>query len=192
MDVWPINLQEILSGVMTKVNASTQNLSSVLIETTLVVDPQIKREGLSSAEGDKRKLIKVAVGVVLNSEDAFLLASRPEGKAYAGYWEFPGGKYEEGETGKEALARELQEELGVNIDLNQTSEWRVQMVDYPHALVELNFFLVRGFKGELQTLEGQTLTWSQLPVTVSPVLPGALPVLDWLAVDRAFIGPTHF
>ncbi len=192
MDVWPINLQEILSGVMTKVNASTQNLSSVLIETTLVVDPQIKREGLSSAEGDKRNLIKVAVGVLLNSEDAFLLTSRPEGKAYAGYWEFPGGKYEEGETGKEALARELQEELGVNIDLTQTSEWRVQMVDYPHALVELNFFLVRGFKGELQTLEGQTLTWSQLPVTVSPVLPGALPVLDWLAVDRAFVGPTHF
>ena len=64
-----------------------------MIETTLVVDPHIKREGLSSAEGDKRKLIKVAVGVLLNSEDAFLLASRPEGKAYAGYWEFPGGKY---------------------------------------------------------------------------------------------------
>ena len=190
--MWLINLQEILSGVMTKVNASTQDLSSVLIETTLVVDPQIKREGLSSADGDKRNLIKVAVGVLLNSEDAFLLTSRPEGKAYAGYWEFPGGKYEEGETGKEALARELQEELGVNIDLTKTSEWRVQMVDYPHALVELNFFLVRGFKGELQTLEGQTMTWSQLPVTVSPVLPGALPVLDWLAVDRAFVGPTHF
>ncbi len=177
---------------MTKVNPSTQNLSSALIETTLVVDPHIKREGLSSAEGDKRKLIKVAVGVLLNSEDAFLLASRPEGKAYAGYWEFPGGKYEDGEMGKEALARELQEELGIDIDLTQTFEWRVQTVDYPHALVELNFFQIRGFKGELQTLEGQAMTWSKLPVTVSPVLPGALPVLEWLAVDRAFSGPTHF
>ena len=137
-------------------------------------------------------ILDPTVGVLLNSEDAFLLASRPEGKAYAGYWEFPGGKYEDGEMGKEALARELQEELGIDIDLTQTFEWRVQTVDYPHALVELNFFQIRGFKGELQTLEGQAMTWSKLPVTVSPVLPGALPVLEWLAVDRAFSGPTHF
>jgi len=82
-----------------------------------------------------RSLVQVAVGVLVRADGAFLLTSRPEGKAYAGYWEFPGGKLEAGETIEEALHRELQEEIGITI---QNCElWRTERIDYPHALVQL-------------------------------------------------------
>jgi 8-oxo-dGTP diphosphatase len=139
---------------------------------------------------DARAVVQVAVGVILRPDGAFLLASRPTGKAYAGYWEFPGGKYEPLETGPQALARELHEELGIEIDLHATKAWRVQRVDYPHALVELNFYQIHAWSGEIQSVEGQSIEWSQLPVQVAPVLPGALPVLDWLAAERNFSGAT--
>jgi len=154
-------------------------------EEVLTVDTHLKRDTLN------RSPIKVAVGVLQNSAGSFLLASRPEGKAYAGYWEFPGGKFELGETGQEALARELKEELGIDIALEEAQLWRIQKVDYPHALVELHFFRVQDFDGIPQTLEGQAVAWAELPVKVSPVLPGAVPVLNWLAQDQGFEGPTH-
>ena len=75
---------------------------------------------LLTADGDRRReggldrpVVDVAVGVLIRANGDFLLTSRPEGKVYAGYWEFPGGKLEAGETVEEALARELQEELGI-------------------------------------------------------------------------------
>jgi 8-oxo-dGTP diphosphatase len=74
-----------------------------------VVDAQIPR----SAD---RALVQVAVGVLIRSDDSFLLTSRPEGKAYAGFWEFPGGKLEAGETVAQALKRELQEEIGITME----------------------------------------------------------------------------
>ncbi len=136
-----------------------------------------------------RSLVQVAVGVLVRADGAFLLTSRPEGKAYAGYWEFPGGKLEAGETIEEALRRELQEEIGVTI---QNCElWRTERIDYPHALVQLNFCKVTQWTGELQMLESQSYAWQQLPVLVTPVLPGTVPVLTWLAQERAFEGATH-
>ena len=108
--------------------------------------------------------------------------TRPEGKPYAGYWEFPGGKLEAGETVEQALRRELQEELGVTI--GSTEVWRVTEHDYPHALVRLHWCKVREWTGEFEMREGQAMAWQQLPLTVSPVLPGALPVLEWLAEER--------
>jgi 8-oxo-dGTP diphosphatase len=168
-----------------------QTLPKSRAEHTLVVDPELKRDEGPSLKGiDARAVVQVAVGVILRADGAFLLASRPSGKAYAGYWEFPGGKYEPLETGQQALARELHEELGIDIDLGSTKAWRVQRVDYPHALVELNFYQIYGWSGEIQNKEGQSIQWSQLPVQVAPVLPGALPVLDWLAAERNFSGPT--
>ena len=65
------------------------------------------------------KLTEVAAAVLLREENGkseYLLACRPEGKVYAGYWEFPGGKVEPGETYAAALARELEEELGIVVD----------------------------------------------------------------------------
>jgi 8-oxo-dGTP diphosphatase len=136
-----------------------------------------------------RSLVQVAVGVLVRDDQAFLLTSRPEGKAYAGYWEFPGGKLEVGETVEQALRRELQEEIGITIQ--NCLLWKTERIDYPHALVQLNFCKVTQWAGELQMLEAQSFAWQQLPVEVKPVLPGTLPVLQWFAQERGFVGETH-
>ena len=136
-----------------------------------------------------RNLVQVAVGVLMQADDSFLLTSRPEGKAYAGYWEFPGGKLEAGETVEQALRRELQEEIGITIQ--DCTLWKTERIDYPHALVQLNFCKVTQWTGELQMLESQSSAWQQLPVTVTPVLPGTVPVLQWFAQERKFEGDTH-
>ena len=149
--------------------------------TVRVVDAQLPR----SAD---RQLVQVAVGVLIRSDDAFLLTSRPEGKAYAGYWEFPGGKLEVGETVAQALLRELHEEIGISIE--DCVAWKMEQIDYPHAWVQLNFCKVRRWSGELQMREAQLYAWQQLPVTVKPVLPGTLPVLEWFAQERNFLGRT--
>lgn len=120
----------------------------------------------------------VAVGVLIDDQGRFLLTSRPAGKVYAGYWEFPGGKLEAGETVEQALRRELQEEIGLTIGPAQV--WRVQLVDYPHGLVRLHFCKVFQWSGELQMHEGQDSRWERLPVGCEPVLPGTVPVLRWL------------
>jgi len=152
----------------------------------LVADGERAREDLTGQA--ERAVVDVAVGVLLQGE-AFLLTSRPEGKVYAGYWEFPGGKLEAGESVEQALRRELQEELGITIGAAQL--WKTQMVDYPHALVRLHFCKVWDWQGELQMREAQSHAWQTLPVAVTPVLPGTVPVLAWLAEERGFSKPTH-
>jgi 8-oxo-dGTP diphosphatase len=144
---------------------------------TLVANAELPRDG-----GADRPLVDVAVGVLIRSNGDFLLTSRPQGKVYAGYWEFPGGKQKAGETVEQALARELHEELGIVI--GPAVPWRLATVDYPHALVRLNFCKVHEWTGELQMREAQSFSWQRLPVQVSPVLPGTLPVLQWLAEER--------
>ena len=141
------------------------------------------------AGGADRALVEVAVGVLIRPDGDFLLTSRPDGKVYAGFWEFPGGKVEAGESVEQALHRELQEELG--IQLVQALRWREQLVDYPHALVRLNFCKVFQWRGDLQMREGQSFAWQRLPVVVSPVLPGTVPVLQWFAAEQGFKGATH-
>ena len=140
----------------------------------LVADAELPREG-----GADRTLVDVAVGVLIRPNGDFLLTSRPPGKAYAGYWEFPGGKLEADETVAQALTRELTEELGITI--GAVTPWKVSMVDYPHALVRLNFCKVFNWVGELQMREAQSFAWQGLPVQVAPILPGTVPVLEWLA-----------
>ena len=142
----------------------------------LVADAALPRQG-----GVERSVVEVAVGVLLRPDGGFLLTSRPAGKVYAGYWEFPGGKLEPGETVLQALARELQEELGISI--GAATLWKVELVDYPHALVRLSFCKVRAWTGELQMREAQLFSWQHLPVQVGPLLPGTLPVLQWLAEE---------
>lgn len=150
-----------------------------------VADGQLPRP--QSAQG--RALTEVAVGVLLQPDERFLLTTRPAGKVYAGHWEFPGGKLEAGEDVDQALRRELQEELGIHIGPVQV--WQTQVVDYPHALVRLHFCKVWQWQGQLQMREGQSFAWQSLPVAVSPVLPGTVPVLAWLAQERGFGLATH-
>ncbi|MCP5286269.1 MAG: NUDIX domain-containing protein [Burkholderiaceae bacterium] len=137
----------------------------------------------------ERTPVDVAVGVLIDADGRFLLTSRPEGKVYAGHWEFPGGKLETGESVEQALRRELVEELGITI--GDAQPWKVEIVDYPHARVRLHFCKVRQWQGAFEMREQQQMAWQQLPVQVGPVLPGTVPVLDWLAAERGFVGATH-
>ena len=148
-----------------------------MTQKLLVADADQPREG-----GVGRKVVEVAVGVLIRPDGQFLLTSRPPGKVYEGYWEFPGGKLESGESVEQALRRELREEIGIT--LAAAHPWKIEMVDYPHALVRLHFCKVFEWAGELQMHEGQSFAWQSLPVQVRPVLPGTVPVLQWFAQER--------
>jgi 8-oxo-dGTP diphosphatase len=154
------------------------------LKATLMADADRPRQG-----GADRPVIDVAVGVLIQVGGQFLLTSRPQGKVYEGYWEFPGGKFEPGETVAQALRRELHEELGILVD--EVQPWKTELVDYPHALVRLHFCKVRTWSGDLQMREAQSFAWQQLPVEVTPVLPGTIPVLQWLAEERNFNDATY-
>jgi 8-oxo-dGTP diphosphatase len=128
-----------------------------------------------------RKIVEVAVGILTvrrSGTDLYLMTTRPTGKVYAGYWEFPGGKLEAGESVEAALRRELIEEIGLTI--RNCGLCCTQIVDYPHALVRLNFCISTAWTGDLVMREGQTYEWVTLPVKLEPVLPGTKPILAWL------------
>jgi 8-oxo-dGTP diphosphatase len=130
-------------------------------------------------------VVRVAAAVLLRADGAVLLAQRPAGKAYAGYWEFPGGKFEPGETPRQALDRELREELGIVV--RRASPWFVQEFVYPHAHVELNFFRVHAWDGELVGHDGQAFEW-QAPgsYTVAPLLPANTRILAALSLPPIY------
>ena len=125
--------------------------------------------------------IEVVAAVLQRDDGSFLLAQRPEGKVYAGYWEFPGGKVEPGEAAAAALSRELHEELG--IDVRQSYPWLTRDYDYEHAAVRLRFRRVTGWSGELQSRESQAFAWQRIGrLTASPLLPANGPILRALAL----------
>ena len=135
------------------------------------------------------RTIDVAAAILIRPDGAVLLAQRPPGKVYGGYWEFPGGKLEPGETVEAALRRELHEELGITI--GAVEPWNVTLMDYAHARVRLHFCKVFQWSGEFQMREQQAMAWETLPVQSRPVLPGTVPVLRWFAVERGHAGTTH-
>lgn len=132
-----------------------------------------------------RKRIEVVAAVIFNERGEFLLAQRPAGKAYAGYWEFPGGKVEAGEDAATALTRELHEELGVNVTL--AYRWLTRDFDYPHADVRLRFFRVYGWTGVLHGREQQQFKWQSIRnITVGPLLPANGPILRGLELPGVY------
>jgi 8-oxo-dGTP diphosphatase len=129
--------------------------------------------------------VEVAAAVMQRPDGAFLLAQRPPGKVYAGYWEFPGGKVEPGEPAQAALARELHEELG--IDVGTAYPWITRVFTYPHATVRLNFFRVVAWRGDPQPREDQAIAWQTvLGSRVAPMLPANTPVLASLALPHEY------
>src|SRR5450631_1330495 len=126
-----------------------------------------------------RPVTQVAVGVLVRADGAVLMADRPVGKPYAGYWEFPGGKIEDGESVARALERELREELGV--DIEGSTPWVVIEHDYPHAYVRLNFRRIVAWSGEPRPLERQRLHFHTPGAPPpAPLLPAAVPALRWV------------
>ena len=131
-------------------------------------------------------VVEVAAAVLLRAGGReFLLAQRPAGKVYAGYWEFPGGKVEPGESVREALVRELREELGITV--TACAPWLTRTFTYPHASVRLNFWRVTAWEGEIgitAPLEHDAVDWLECgkPATVAPILPANDPILKALAL----------
>ena len=113
---------------------------------------------------EKNKIIEVAAAVLQRHDGTFLLAQRPSGKIWAGYWEFPGGKIELDETPYHALVRELREELGIEVET--AYPWVTRVFTYPHATVRLNFFRVTKWSGKLHPHEGQQFAW-QRPLSLA-------------------------
>jgi len=131
-----------------------------------------------------RTPVDVAVGILIRPDGHLLLASRPAGKPYAGYWEFPGGKLEPAETVAHALKRELHEELG--IDIGAVHRWVVRVFDYPHALVRLHFCRVFEWSGELHAREQQRFGFFAMHALPSPLLPATIPVLRGLMLPPIY------
>lgn len=131
------------------------------------------------------EIVEVAAAVLQRPDGTFLLAQRPVGKIWAGYWEFPGGKVEAGESAHDALVRELHEELGIAVAT--AYPWLTRVFTYPHATVRLRFFRVTAWTGELHPHEGQQFCW-QHPgeLTVAPVLPANAPILRALELPDLY------
>ncbi|HYR33804.1 MAG TPA: Nudix family hydrolase [Burkholderiales bacterium] len=130
-------------------------------------------------------MIEVAAAVIQRPDGRFLLAQRPQGKVYAGFWEFPGGKVEPGEPAERALARELHEELG--IDVRASYPWITREYIYPHGHVRLNFFRVLEWSGEPHPREDQAIAWQDLGAPMAaPMLPANAPVLASLGLPHEY------
>ena len=142
--------------------------------------------------------VEVAAAVITRADGSILLGQRPAGKVYAGYWEFPGGKIEEGESPRAALARELHEELG--IDVEHAYPWLTRDYDYEHAAVRLRFFRVVEWSGALHGRENQHFSWqSPTSVRVAPLLPANAPIMRALRLPPVYaishagaLGREHF
>jgi 8-oxo-dGTP diphosphatase len=129
--------------------------------------------------------VLVAAAVIERADGSFLLAQRPAGKVYAGWWEFPGGKIEAGEPAEHALARELHEELG--IEVLRAYPWITRVHFYEHATVMLHFFRVTEWSGEPRSREAQAFVWQRLDAPIAePMLPANAPVLASLALPLEY------
>ncbi len=133
----------------------------------------------------KPEIVNAAVAVLVRNDGMVLLGQRPEDKSWAGWWEFPGGKIEDGETAIQALQRELHEELGTSAI--EVYPWLTRSFDYPERRVKLHFFMVRRWTDEPHGKEGQQLSWQNpANLTVGPMLPANAPVLGALALPPVY------
>jgi 8-oxo-dGTP diphosphatase len=141
--------------------------------------------GSSSSAHLSSPRLEVVAAVIIRADGSFLLGQRPAGKVYAGYWEFPGGKVEPGETPLAAIERELKEELG--IEVRTAYPWIVRDYDYAHAAVRLRFYRVVEWSGNPRGLENQCFSWQLLhAINVDPLLPANGPVLRGLSLPPVY------
>ncbi len=124
------------------------------------------------------KTVLVSAVALIDLDGRVLLAQRPEGKAMAGMWEFPGGKVEPGETAEAALTREIREELGVEICERCASPLTFVSHAYEHFHLLMLLYVCRKWEGIPQSLEGQALTWKHPREMVQmPMPPADVPLI---------------
>jgi len=135
--------------------------------------------------GEHTAAIDVAAGIITRTDGRVLMAERPAGKPWAGYWEFPGGKFESGESPIVALARELHEELGIELD--QAYPWITRVYDYPERRVRLHMYRVLKWHGNPNGKEGQQISWENpQAVQCEPLLPANDPILRYLCLPQIY------
>ena len=133
----------------------------------------------------KLAIVNAAVAVLLREDGQVLLGQRPAGKSWGGWWEFPGGKIEQGESPYHALQRELQEELGT--EAIEAYPWLTRSFGYPERKVKLHFFIVRRWTDAPHGREGQLLSWQNpAALTVNPMLPANAPILSALLLPTTY------
>jgi len=123
--------------------------------------------------------IHVVAGALVSLQGQILIAQRPIGKHMAGGWEFPGGKIDSGETPLAALRRELEEELGIEV---QKAEYLVSCDhEYPDRVVHLELWLVTKYSGEPKPLDHQALQWVSVDqLATADLLPADQPLIEAL------------
>jgi len=131
------------------------------------------------------KIILVSAVALIDPDGRVLLAQRPEGKSMAGLWEFPGGKVEAGETPKDALVRELHEELGIETWSSCLAPLTFASHTYDDFHLLMPLFACRKWDGIVQGKEGQKLAWVQAKdLNNYPMPPADIPIIpilrDWL------------
>ena len=126
-----------------------------------------------------KPVLEVVAGIVWRGGE-YLAVRRPDGGPMAGWWEFPGGKVEPGETREQALVREFREELDVTP--LEFEYWRDLRYEYDEFSVHLHFFHIRQYSGELKSVENQLMAW------VDPAGPLQL---DFLPADTAIVEALH-
>lgn len=134
-----------------------------------------------------KPFLDVAAGIILRPDGHILLGQRPADKSWSGWWELPGGKIEPGESVLQALARELEEELGIRV--TSSAPWVTYVHEYPKTIVRLSFCKVTAWEGEPSGMENQQIAWvdPQGPLQVGPVLPATEPPLRWLTFPDRYL-----
>ena len=146
---------------------------------------------MKSTTKDSIPVLDVAVGIVTRNDGCVLMAKRPAGKPWAGYWEFPGGKIESGEQPLAALARELHEELGIELD--KAFPWITREYEYTDRHVRLHIYNVHHWHGEPHGKEGQQLAWENPQAVQSePLLPANHKLLQALMLSKSLCHHSGF
>jgi len=132
-----------------------------------------------------RRIVLVAAVALVDADGRVLIARRPEGKAMAGLWEFPGGKVQAGETPERALVRELKEELGIDVGESCLGAFTFASHAYADFHLLMPLFACRRWQGIVTPREGQTLAWVRArDLTQYPMPPADIPLIpilrDWL------------
>ncbi|MFC5508970.1 MULTISPECIES: 8-oxo-dGTP diphosphatase MutT [Hyphomicrobiales] len=131
------------------------------------------------------KLLLVVACALIDSDNRVLVAQRPEGKALAGMWEFPGGKLEPGERPEPALIRELSEELGITIKEECLAPLTFASFAYPEFHLLMPLYICRRWEGQVASREAQALKWVRpaklrelaMPPADEPLIPHLIDLL---------------